>query len=682
MGHTAGGCPPANQPIPFPSVDPGLPAKAIDDLLRANEDLLARIKLCYGADLETFEGEVLPLIRRYARYVHLLPATPDNYFSDAGGLLRLGLEVGFYALQGTDGHIFSGRATITARKHLEPRWRLATLIAGLCCEIHLAVGRVLVTDVGGAQWTPYLAPLSDWLREQHADRYFLKWLPAERPTRALGLFALQHVVSREMLQHLSVGNAVIVPHMLGSVAGLPMVRWPGGEHNVVDDLVRRAFALVVDRDLCTRADRLGSVQLGAHVERYVLDAIRRLVAGGASWTPNTERSRLWFGADGLFMIWPQAAGDIRKLLEADQIPGIPTAPQTLADLLVASGIAAPRTAQEMVWSIAPPPGRALMEALKISHPALVFAGLAREPAALPQYLQAAAAGPIGAAGQLDGVQAPEMACADGAIQVTADDSPGGAALALPSQGDAQSPSEGGVGNESDDGRQLSLLDSYAKPKVPLVDGLECAGADVSAVANVNAPAASPRDSGSRTLSTPSPATHSDQSMRPAPTAPRAAASHGARLPKGSPLPPPFELDAPMRLDPAVRAALAAAIAATNKAGQGPATMIGACTVPSGVFVPLREFEQRGVEPSLAVRLLSELGMLADPVARSAGSAGHTGARRSAAQPSGHRTVVRDFGGTEVIGVIVLPRFVKGLDPRDFMAHPTASDTATGRRQPC
>ena len=48
--------------------------------------------------------------------------------------------------------------------------------------------------------------------------------------------------------------------------------------------------------------------------------------------------------------------------------------------------------------------------------------------------------------------------------------------------------------------------------------------------------------------------------------------------------------------------MAAAIAATNKAGQGPATMIGACTVPSGVFVPLREFEQRGVEPSLAVRL--------------------------------------------------------------------------------
>ena len=43
------------------------------------------------------------------------PPPPDNFFCEAGRLFRLGLEVAFFALQGTDGHIVSGRATISTR---------------------------------------------------------------------------------------------------------------------------------------------------------------------------------------------------------------------------------------------------------------------------------------------------------------------------------------------------------------------------------------------------------------------------------------------------------------------------------------------------------------------------------------------------------------------------------------
>lgn len=624
------------QPIAFPSVDPGLPAKSVEEILQANEDMLARIKLCYGADQASFERDVLPLIRGYAQYVHLLPATPDNYFAQAGGLLRLGLEVGFFALQGTDGHIFSGRATITARKHLEPRWRQATFIAGLCGEIHLAMGRLLVTDIGGAQWTPYLSDLSHWLAEQHADRYFLKWLPPEGGARALGLFALQHVVPQETLQYLASGNTVIVPHLLASVAGVPMVRAQGGEHNVLDDLVKRAFALVVDRNLRTSADRLGRAQLGAHVERYLLDAMRRLVAGGAAWTPNTERSRLWFGSDGLYMIWPHAAADIRKLLEADQIPGIPKAPETLAELLVQAGIVMPRTPQDLAWPIVPPPGKVVMEALRLSVPALLFAGLPREPAALPQRLEAiapaASTTPTPSAdrvvttetrdtGYLKRRSAPADAVVAGQSNVTG-------SVAIADNAEQASTSSGHAQTQtSDEGpydggaQQLSLLDEQAGPVV--------ASATVLPIVVPNTgPAA------------------------------RVATS------------PKFALDAPMRLDPAVRAALAAAISSMNANRHGVASDVGACTVPAGVFVPLHEFERRGVEPPTAVRLLAELSMLAGSGVEQAASGV---ARRSSTDTSttGHtgtnsgKTVVRDIGGTEVIGVIVRPRFIAGLDPGYF-----------------
>ena len=134
------------------------PCRTVDEILAAHEDLISRIKLCYGADRESFEADLLVPIRNYAAYVNLLPATADNFFCAAGGLFRLGLEVAFFALQGTDAHIVSGRSTISTRRQLEPRWRQATFIAGLCCELHRALSHVIVTDDRGEEWPAYLAP--------------------------------------------------------------------------------------------------------------------------------------------------------------------------------------------------------------------------------------------------------------------------------------------------------------------------------------------------------------------------------------------------------------------------------------------------------------------------------------------------------------------------------------------
>jgi len=93
----------------FPASDAGFAALPVPDVLAAADGLVSRIRLCFGLSRDTFDAEVQPLLQRYAGYVHLLPATADNYFSSPTGLLNLGLEVAFYSLQGTDAHIFSGR---------------------------------------------------------------------------------------------------------------------------------------------------------------------------------------------------------------------------------------------------------------------------------------------------------------------------------------------------------------------------------------------------------------------------------------------------------------------------------------------------------------------------------------------------------------------------------------------
>lgn len=541
----------------YPAADPGFAAVPVEELLAGEAELITRIKLCYGIDRDSFEREVLTLVRRYAACVHLLPATADNYFSKPGGLLRLGLETAFFSLQGTDAHIFAGRTSISVRRELEPRWRHATFIAGLCCELHRLMSHVIVTDAAGEQWPAFLQPLADWFTTRGAGRYFLRWRPQAVETRSLGLFVLPQVVPLVVMQYLAEGNAVIVPHLLASLGGIPVYR----DRNVLDELVRRSLALVIDRNLVANADRYGSPQYGSHLERYLVDALRRLTSGNSAWVPNREKSRVWFGQDGLFLVWPGAAEDVHALLEADQLAGIPKAPETMLELLVAAGVFEAAAADRAIWSIRPPGAKTALEAIKLATPAILLSGIEPPPAALSQALEFRP-------GSTPAVVAPP-------------------------------PSRSPPLLEPKPGTQLSLI---------------------------------PPDA--------------DKAEAPATPIEEAGEAHN---PPSPPPPPPtaFALQAPMRLNPAVRDALADAVGTLND-GKGPPVV---CTVAQGVFVPLAEFERRAVQPSLAMRALTEAGMLVKPA------------------PDGPPTLTRDFNGSPAVGILIDPRYVSGLDLAGFITSP-------------
>ena len=100
----------------------------------------------------------------------------------------------------------------------------------------------------------------------------------------------------------------------------------------------------------------------------------------------------------------------------------------------------------------------------------------------------------------------------------------------------------------------------------------------------------------------------------------------------------------MRLNPVVRDALAAVVHTLND-GSGP---VQGCTVAQGFFVPLSEFERRGLQPSMALRALADVGMLV------------------ASQPQGPPTHSRDFNGAPSVGIVVDPRFIAGLDLAGFV----------------
>jgi len=573
---------PAPTGPPYPSTDPGFAAVPVQDLLASNDDLIRRIRLCFGIDASSFESEVLTLLRSFAAYVHLLPATADNYFSRPGGLLRLGFEVAFFSLQGTDAHIFSGRLTISARRQLEPRWRQATFIGGLCCELHRVLSHVIVTDAEGEEWPAYLQPLSEWLASRGADRYFVRWRPNALETRGLGVFALPHVVPPGTLQFLNEDNTIIVPHLLASIGGVPVYR----DHNVLDSLVRRSLALVIDRNLQANADRYGAPQFGSHLERYLVDALRRLAASHSAWAPNRDKSRVWISREGLFLAWPQAAADVQALLEADQLPGIPKSPDTVLELLLAAGVFERQDADLATWSILPPDAKAPLEAVKLASVGILFAGVDAPPVPLDLQLVCRPGEPLPTRAR----RAPSP------IAQTAPTAP--------------------------PGTQFSLID----PTFP-VDAPTPARADATSTSPPLSTPASPARSAPPTVEAPPP-------VSPLPPAPHSP----------PPMAPAFKLNAPLRLNPAVRDALAAVVQTLN----GPASSAAAGAVAEGLFIPLLELERRDIQPALAMRALSDVGMLV-----------HVDRGRPP-------TLSHDFRGVATVGLVIDPRCVDGFDLAAFV----------------
>jgi conjugal transfer pilus assembly protein TraI len=345
----------------------GLEAAPVSDLVQAQRDLVDRIRLAIGLDHASFDLEVLPTLEAYAGFVHLLPATACDYFDRPGGLFELGLKVGFYALQGTDAHIFAGQSSISTRRLLEPRWRHATLLAGLCCELHRALTTLVVTDAGGHEWPAYRGPLATWLDSQQAQRYFVHWRPKSSEARGTALFALPHVVTSSTLEYLDEGHSTVVPHLLASVAGLPIYR----EHNVLDSLVRRSLTLVIDGELRAAQGLSGAPGSAAYLERYLVEALRNLAANEPSWRPNAEKSRVWSGPEGAFIAWPLCAADLRGMLERNRLAGVPKTPEALLELMLSAGVAQ-RQGTASTWTITPPGARAAVVAVRLTSPALLW----------------------------------------------------------------------------------------------------------------------------------------------------------------------------------------------------------------------------------------------------------------------------------------------------------------------
>ena len=317
----------------YPPFAKGFPVTPVDVVLESQRKLILRLQRSLGMDQTEFETLLLPVLRQYASFVHQLPASEQHHHRGAGGLIRHGLEVAFWAAQSSEASIFNKHDLPKRRKHNEQRWRLAVALAGLMHDVGKPITDVtIVNKSGDLRWNPYSQTLVEWARENQIERYFLRWNRNRyRRHEEFAHYALTHVMPREIISYLSEAGEDIIREMQGAI-------FSANPSMVVGSLVLKADQISVARDLEANNLKVDEFADGVTVEPYVIDAIRRLVRSGR-WKSNEVGAAVWVTTQGLFLNWRMAAADVVELLDELDIPGVPRDADTLADLLIQRGAA-------------------------------------------------------------------------------------------------------------------------------------------------------------------------------------------------------------------------------------------------------------------------------------------------------------------------------------------------------
>lgn len=331
----------------YPPVDPGLPASSTRLILESQSDLIGILRRVVSSDEAAFQSRYLEPIKRLIDYIHLLPASSDEAFAGAGGLLRLSLEVAVYSLQAAGGRIFAPDANVEQRHANEPRWKYATFLAALCSEIYRPLAACVVTNAGGETWPKFMCPLSQWLDESGVDRYYLNWQQSSKgvTTGAEASAVIGKVIPPEAMTWLEQGGPEITRAIYAAALGQAR---PGD--SILADVIEAIRVQVLRREEATKATRYGRLSVGHHIEPYILDSIRGYVESG-KWNVHDKSGPIYFGTDGLYLEWPRCAEAIRSDLDARGVAGVPRSPQTLAEMLGRAGAILSQESGQWTWSL-------------------------------------------------------------------------------------------------------------------------------------------------------------------------------------------------------------------------------------------------------------------------------------------------------------------------------------------
>lgn len=373
--------PPSHVGAPvYPPIDGGVALGGPQVVLATQADMIRRLRLMAGTTNEEFDRLYGSVLTSLASYLDLLPASASGTHMGAGGLFRLALEIAFYARQASEGVVFAGRDGVEKRRILEPRWQYATFLAGMCCELYRPLSRMVIVTENGKEWPMHRLGLADWLKQVGETRYFIRWIEEDQQYINGSAAALAaRIIPDTSMQYMQEGHSKIISAMLDAV----VLDQAQNRTNPVAEVVWRMRQKVIDRDTVIAPQNYGKLTVGTHLEPHLLDAMRQLVRDKV-WLINQKKSRLWFGADGLFIVWRTAAKEIRDVLARNSVTGIPQDETTLAEALLKSGAFVSDGSGEVYWRIKTPLSESELVAVRLASPEILLVALEEED--LPKRL--------------------------------------------------------------------------------------------------------------------------------------------------------------------------------------------------------------------------------------------------------------------------------------------------------
>ena len=144
----------------------------------------------------------------------------------------------------------------------------------------------------GSDLEPYFESLHDWAGRNHVDRYFIRWREKRHKRHEqFSLLAVDRIIPVATREYLSESGPLIIEAMLEAISGTSV-------NQPVTKLMLRADQESVSRDLKQNRLNVDEFSYGVPVERYVFDAIRRLVKTG-KWKVNEPGPRFGISSKGI-----------------------------------------------------------------------------------------------------------------------------------------------------------------------------------------------------------------------------------------------------------------------------------------------------------------------------------------------------------------------------------------------
>ena len=304
-----------------------------DDLFaRTNtQGLIETIRTRMGLSPENYKSDVLPVLKQYAEYVQLIPASESHHHAQPGGLLIHTLEVAANALALRQGYKLPTGAAPEEQIQRAPVWSFGILIAALLHDVGKPVADVLIDFYGintlqsCGSWNGLVGPMQAQAVAVSAGFYTVKF-PVKKDYEAhqrLPVTLLHALIPSSAMQWLG-SDKRLLQELLAYLDNNDKVE------TVIKEIIVKADSLSVADNLKNGVRiRFASAKNPPLIER-LMQGLRTLLSE-SHLAINRPGAPVFIDPDGehVWIVAGTAADQVRKLLESREervkgAAGIPT----------------------------------------------------------------------------------------------------------------------------------------------------------------------------------------------------------------------------------------------------------------------------------------------------------------------------------------------------------------------